>query len=236
VLEIDDFIEAQIDVGDIKDSYFNYKHVQVQKESGAIATIRVGNGYNQTLYPIKYRIDRVIDKLKHKISTTENTKYKWVLKKEIAELYTKYSDLKTSFATLKKPFAITAHKSQGSTYKDVIIPIYDYASKQPQDAAQLLYVAMSRAKERIIFVNRKTHFVENNDRYNFTEIERFAILSAQKYTCSICDVDLETGRDFDIDHIIPLANGGKNSLDNLQALCKGCHKEKTKNEKYEAAI
>jgi hypothetical protein len=41
---------------------------------------------------------------------------------------------------------------------------------------------------------------------------------------------------FDIDHKKPLANGGTNSLSNLQALCKNCHQEKTKTEKYETAI
>jgi len=39
-------------------------------------------------------------------------------------------------------------------------------------------------------------------------------------------------REFDIDHIKPIANGGKNSVDNLQPLCKKCHKKKTAYETY----
>ena len=35
---------------------------------------------------------------------------------------------------------------------------------------------------------------------------------------------------FHLDHIICLRNGGKDELDNLQALCPNCHAEKTKNE------
>ncbi len=32
---------------------------------------------------------------------------------------------------------------------------------------------------------------------------------------------------WDMDHIVPLAEGGEDTLDNLQALCQPCHKEKT---------
>jgi hypothetical protein len=236
VIDIDNYVEEILDVGDIKPCIFNYKIVQGKKESGAIVNVRVGNGYNETLQPIKYRIDRVVQKLKDKANETNNRKYKWALLAEASKKNTEYNDFKNGFATLKKPFAITCYKAQGSTYEDVIIPIYDYSSKEPQDAAQLLYVAMSRAKKRIIFVNRKSNLKDNNNRYSFTELERFSILSSQNYKCNICDIDLETGRDFDIDHVTPLANGGKNSANNLQAICKDCHKEKTKNEKYEKAI
>ena len=38
-------------------------------------------------------------------------------------------------------------------------------------------------------------------------------------------------KNLQIDHILPLANGGTNDEDNLQALCKECHFEKTKEER-----
>jgi 5-methylcytosine-specific restriction protein A len=31
----------------------------------------------------------------------------------------------------------------------------------------------------------------------------------------------------EVDHIVPLSDGGDNSFDNLQALCKSCHSRKT---------
>jgi hypothetical protein len=41
-------------------------------------------------------------------------------------------------------------------------------------------------------------------------------------TCNYCgDVGLE------VDHVIELAAGGENSIENLQVLCKNCHKIKT---------
>jgi hypothetical protein len=233
IIDIEHFVEEEKEIYPGEIAKFNYKKILVKKESGVSVIIYVGNGYQNTLYPIKYRIDKVVGKIKKEIEKlNEGNKYKFVLQKKIAELNTKYNDLKLGFATLKKPFAITSHKSQGSTFKDVIIPIYDYANKNPQDVNQLMYVAMSRAKNRIIFVNKKSNFKDNSNRYSFSEMERSAIASSQSYNCNICEIELNDNREFDIDHIIPIANGGKNTLDNLQAICKKCHSEKTKAEKY----
>jgi len=232
IVEIEDFVEDSIDIGDIKPAFFNYKKIMVQKDDGSIAVVRKGNGYSETLHPVKYRVDRVIDGLKKEIEMYPNSKRRFVLRKKIAELNTEYSDLKNSFAVLKKPFSITSHKSQGSTYDDVIIPVYDYWSAVPQDAAQLLYVAMSRAKKRVIFVSKQSNFKDDNTRRQFSELERVGIASAQNFICAKCPIEILDSRDFDVDHILPIASGGKNTVDNLQALCKPCHREKTNTEKY----
>ena len=113
-----------------------------------------------------------------------------------------------------------------------MIPIYDYGGKYHQDTNQLLYVAMSRAKNRIIFINQKSHFKDNSNRYPFNQFERNSIASYYDYKCNTCQIELEDLRDIDIDHIIPISKGGKNLIDNLQPLCKNCHKEKTKSEKH----
>lgn len=231
ILDIDDFCEDTLKIGNEFATY-NFKKILVKNENGIDKIIFVGNGYKETLYPIKYRVDKQIDKLKKQILLSKNVKQQWIFKKQIADLNTEYSNIKTGFATLKKPFAITSHKSQGSSYEDVIIPIYDYAAKNQKDSNQLLYVAMSRARNRIIFVDHKSNFKDNSNRYSFTQMERNSIASFYDYKCNICKSELNDLRDIDIDHIIPLAFGGKNIIDNLQPLCKICHKEKTKNEKH----
>jgi hypothetical protein len=153
------------------------------------------------------------------------------LKEYLTDLNTRYSNYKNSFASLKRAYAITAHKAQGSTYDSVIIPVYDYSSLNYKDSNQLLYVAMSRAKNKIIFVDKESNFKDNSNRYAFSEFEKMAIASSQDYKCKECENDL-LEREFDIDHKIPIANGGFNSLYNLQALCKSCHKRKTAKETY----
>ena len=65
----------------------------------------------------------------------------------------------------------------------------------------------------------------------FSEFEKQSIASAHDYKCNICNTDL-VEREFDIDHKIPISKGGKNSVENLQSLCKSCHKNKTVNEKF----
>ena len=152
-------------------------------------------------------------------------------KKFLKDLNTRFSDYQNSFAKLKRPYAITCHKAQGSTYKNVIIPVYDFYALNYKDANQLLYVAMSRAKEKIIFIDKNEQFDDTSKRHSFSEFEKQSIASAHNYQCANCRTNL-VEREFDCDHKVPLSLGGKNSIENLQPLCKKCHKIKTSKEKY----
>jgi hypothetical protein len=180
-----------------------------------------GGGLTSSVYGQRKTYSEHIKKGKN---VNENKKY-------LTDLNTRFADYQNSFAKLKRPYAITCHKAQGSTYSTVIIPVYDYFMINYKDANQLLYVALSRAKDNIIFVNKKEQFDETTNRRLFSEFEKQSIASANDYKCNVCRTDL-VEREFQIDHIIPLAIGGKNSIDNLQPLCKNCHKRKTANEKY----
>ena len=51
--------------------------------------------------------------------------------------------------------------------------------------------------------------------------------------CAICDEKLQ--RKYEVDHIKPLASGGTNDIDNIQLLCKSCHKEKSQREKEDGS-
>ena len=51
---------------------------------------------------------------------------------------------------------------------------------------------------------------------------------SQKGLCNLCEEPIK--KQFQIDHIRPLSNGGTNDRENLQALCVSCHQEKTKEE------
>lgn len=57
----------------------------------------------------------------------------------------------------------------------------------------------------------------------FSPLIRNVCLERDGYLCVLC------GSDFmiEIDHVIELADGGDNSLENAQTLCRPCHRDKT---------
>ena len=56
---------------------------------------------------------------------------------------------------------------------------------------------------------------------------RWLIAYRQKYKCAGCN-NLLYPLAFDIDHAVELRDGGKDKLQNLQALCSNCHAAKTR--------
>lgn len=55
--------------------------------------------------------------------------------------------------------------------------------------------------------------------------KKHLVAHRQQWKCNQCGDHLPP--EFDIDHVKAICDGGANSLDNLQALCKACHGEKT---------
>jgi len=54
---------------------------------------------------------------------------------------------------------------------------------------------------------------------------RFDIYKRDGYRCRRCGIR-DNGANLEIDHIKPIAKGGKSTYDNLQTLCKRCNREK----------
>lgn len=54
------------------------------------------------------------------------------------------------------------------------------------------------------------------------------LLKKQKLICNLCKIRFNTGDTFEIDHVIPKSQGGKDIYDNLQLVHKTCHIKKTK--------
>ena len=58
-----------------------------------------------------------------------------------------------------------------------------------------------------------------------SETKKKYVASQQNWHCALCKKQLPAW--FEVDHIVRLADGGSNNVENLRALCRNCHGEKT---------
>ena len=63
-----------------------------------------------------------------------------------------------------------------------------------------------------------------------SETKKKYVAANQNWKCGHCNDQLTAW--FEVDHIQRLENGGSNHIDNLVALCRNCHGEKTALEKF----
>lgn len=71
--------------------------------------------------------------------------------KEKKQLWQQYFEIKETWLDLRSQYASTVHKSQGSSYDEVFIDLWDIGRCNiPSDTARMLYVAISRARKRVI--------------------------------------------------------------------------------------
>jgi len=85
--------------------------------------------------------------------------------KEAASAWREFYALKDMFAPVDYGYAITSHKSQGSTYNTVIVDSQDIMSVKPISAktkSQAIYTALTRAKYTTIVVNGINETNTNN--------------------------------------------------------------------------
>ncbi|HAU38803.1 MAG TPA: HNH endonuclease [Phycisphaerales bacterium] len=58
--------------------------------------------------------------------------------------------------------------------------------------------------------------------------DRWDVLKRDKYRCSKCGASPSSDHavNLEVDHIIPVAEGGSNNIENLQTLCRRCNQGK----------
>lgn len=71
-------------------------------------------------------------------------------------------------------------------------------------------------------------------RLKLAPTRRLAHFLAAGGRCAGCGMRIGPGQRWDLDHIVPLSEGGSNGEDNLQVLCRTCHGGKTRREQSEA--
>ncbi|MBR2030307.1 MAG: HNH endonuclease [Clostridia bacterium] len=64
---------------------------------------------------------------------------------------------------------------------------------------------------------------QKKERSKLSPSLRFEILKRDNYKCKLCGASQEDGAKLHVDHIIPIAKGGKTEPANLQTLCERCN-------------
>jgi hypothetical protein len=106
-----------------------------------------------------------------------------------------------------------------SEAKDLLTPIFDFTNTRDQINSMIPQEA-SGAMNRMMSSGTKT-----TQRRVVSETKKKYVASQQDWKCKNCLQQLSYT--YEIDHRIPLESGGSNHVTNLDALCVGCHKEKT---------
>jgi len=83
-------------------------------------------------------------------------------------------------------------------------------------AKRRAYVAKNKDKYREYGQNRRAKFEKPLPRGTVKRIGQL-----QRWTCTVCRVDIKN--DYHVDHVIPLANGGRHHPLNIQLLCPTCN-------------
>lgn len=80
-----------------------------------------------------------------------------------APLWANFYNFQTNFAKIKYNYAITAHKSQGSTYTNCIVLVDDvYKNSYLLERNKILYTAITRASKRLFMVEIPISFSRKN--------------------------------------------------------------------------
>jgi HNH endonuclease len=114
---------------------------------------------------------------------------------------------------------------------DFISPILDFTAKNT-------YGSMSAGGHNTVHVyerpqqqqyqqqtNRMMQSGKKGTKRSVSETKKKFVASRQNWRCGHCDKQLTAW--FEVDHKVRLEHGGSNHIDNLVALCRECHGEKT---------
>ena len=105
---------------------------------------------------------------------------------------------------------------------DLISPIFDLTTMQQRFSKQTPQTAQTPQTKRMLRSGK------NTVGRSVGETKKKYIASRQNWRCAHCNSQLDAS--FQVDHVIRLADGGTNHIDNLEALCCNCHGKKTTQE------
>jgi 5-methylcytosine-specific restriction endonuclease McrA len=110
----------------------------------------------------------------------------------------------------------------------VVSPILDFTAKHGFSQEQLggaHYVSIPPIQRQQSQYERIAQSGKKSTKRSVSETKKKFVAASQNWTCGKCAKQLPAW--FEVDHKIRLEYGGSNHVDNLVALCRDCHGEKT---------
>ena len=106
----------------------------------------------------------------------------------------------------------------------MLSPILDFTSKQTYGGSSnhpIVRVPNAQTRSQNIMMNSG----KKGTKRSVSETKKKFVASRQNWKCNGCNDQLNAW--FEVDHVIRLEHGGSNHVDNLVALCRECHGQKT---------
>lgn len=100
-----------------------------------------------------------------------------------------------------------------------------YESLSPEEVLTLIDICNKRLAD---FIEKRGKQVFEHRRKNRNPVPgsiRYEVLKRAKSRCELCGISMEE-KALEVDHIVPKNKGGKDSIDNYQALCYSCNANK----------
>lgn len=116
--------------------------------------------------------------------------------------------------TLRFPVSGDTIVRRFGSWRKALVATAERANQQPtEESPELAAVAPSESPR----VTRSAISIR----------KRFFVLKRDRYGCRLCRA---SGVPLEVDHVVPVARGGSDALDNLQALCIPCNRGKRDSE------
>ena len=107
---------------------------------------------------------------------------------------------------------------------DMLSPIIDFTTVN-QDNSFMESVNGIYSNPGFSSENRMINSGKNGTKRSVSETKKKFVASRQNWKCNGCNEQLNAW--FEVDHVVRLEYGGSNHVDNLVALCRECHGQKT---------
>ena len=134
------------------------------------------------------------------------------------KLFKKIEDVAVSRGTLQpvlgtSVFIVTQYTSPKgrNSYRDEQLFLFDQVQSTYHEAERIEEQRKQVAEQR------------RKERAKMTPSLRYEVLRRDHFRCQICGAEQSDGVKLHVDHIIPIAKGGKTELSNLRTLCDLCN-------------